>query len=224
MGGEWYGVYSGLPSLVPIMTILASDSLPSRTGGLALVDYDNMCEYRRESKADIELGTERLVDTLVRSFRAAFPGLMELDVRFYGGWTDERGLPSPMALLLSGILPGLRGRRHGLIVRPSLAIAMVRFPDTILRGTARLSTKPRRQKMVDGMLGCDAIFIAATDPAPIGIVTDDDDLVPAALSAHAAGMKPMVWMRSRPVGQGLNDRSLSDRGLRIHPMEKSAND
>ena len=207
------------------MTMLASDSLPDRTGhGVALVDYDNMCEYKRESRADIELGTERLVDRLVRSFRGAFPGLRELDVRFYGGWVDECGLPSPMALSLSWILPGLRGRRHGLIVRPTLAMAMVRFPDAILRGTARLSAKPRRQKMVDGMLGCDAMFVAATDPAPIGIVTDDDDLIPAALSAHAAGMKPMVWMRSRPVGQGLNDRSLSGRGLRIHPMEEGVDD
>ena len=205
------------------MAIPVFDSPPDRAGhGLALVDYDNVCEYERESKADVELGTERLVDTLVCSFRAAFPGLMELDVRFYGGWVDESGLPSPMALSLSRILPGLRGRRHGLIVRPSLAMAMVRFPDAILRGTVRLSAKPKRQKMVDGMLGCDAIFVAATDPAPIGIVTDDDDLVPAALSAHAAGMKPIVWMRPRPVGQGLNDRSLSGRGLRIHPMGESA--
>ena len=201
------------------MTVPTFGSLLNLAGhGLALVDYDNMCEYERESRADIELGTERLVDTLVYSFRAAFPDLMELDVRFYGGWTDEYGLPSPMALSLSEILPGLRGRRHGLIVRPSLATAMVRFPDTILRGTARLSAKPRRQKMVDGMLGCDAMFVAATDSASIGIVTDDDDLVPAALSAHAMSMKSMVWMRSRPVGQGLNDRSLSNRGLRIHPM------
>lgn len=207
------------------MTILAFDPFPDRTGhGLALVDYDNVYEYKKGSKADIELGTEKLVDALVRSFQIAFPGLMELDVRFYGGWTDERGLPSPMALLLSGILPGLRGRRRGLIVRPSLAMAMVRFPDTILRGTVRLSAKPRRQKMVDGMLGCDAMFIAATDPVPIGIVTDDDDLVPAALSAHAANMKQVVWMRSRPVGQGLNDRSLSDCGLRIHPMEEGVDD
>lgn len=201
------------------MMIPAFDSLLNRTRhGLALVDYDNMCEYERESRADIELGTERLVDTLVHSFQAAFTDLTELDVRFYGGWIDEYGLPSPMALSLSGILPGLRGRRHGLIVRPSLATAMVCFPDTILRGTARLSTKPKRQKMVDGMLGCDAMFVAATDPTPIGIVTDDDDLVPATLSAHAMSMKPMVWIRSRPVGQGLNDRGLSSRGLRIYPM------
>ena len=150
IGRQWYDVLSALRSPVPILTILAFDSFPDRTGhGLALVDYDKAYEYKKGSKADIELGTEKLVDALVRSFRIAFPGLMELDVRFYGGWTDERGLPSPMALLLSGILPGLRGRRRGLIVRPS--VTMVRFPDTILRGTVRLSAKPRRQKMVNGM-------------------------------------------------------------------------
>lgn len=197
-----------------------ADSFPDPVGqGLALVDYDNVCHYESRSGADVELHTAELVDRLARTFRKAFPDLKELDVRLYGGWTDERGFPSPLAFGLLKVLPLLRGRRHGMIVRPSLATALVQFPNLMLQGTVRLLSGRRRQKMIDGMLGCDAMFVAATGPVPVGLVTDDDDIVPAALSAHAASTKPMVWMRPRSVGRGLNDRILSERGLRIHPFE-----
>ena len=144
-------------------------------------------------------------------------------MRLYGGWTDEHGIPSPAAFRLLQAVSALRGRRHGVIVRPSLAFAMCEFPGVILRGTVRMRSKNKRQKMVDGMLGCDAVFAAAGGQVPVGIVTDDDDLVPAALSAQAAGPQRVVWMRSRRLGLGLNDQRLSDLGLqivivRIQPM------
>lgn len=183
--------------------------------GLALVDYDNVCGYRNKSKSDFELHTEVLVDTVAQSFRSVFPAVTELDVRLYGGWIDERGLYSPAALSLFEVLPGLRGRRHGLIVRPSLATTLVQFPDLMLQGTVRLQARPRRQKMVDGMIGCDTMFVAAEGLTRVGVVTDDDDLVPSTLSAHAGRATLIVWMRTRPVGDGLNDRNLVDRGLSI---------
>ncbi len=206
-------------------TTLDSDSFPEYIGqGLALVDYDNVCGYKSKSKTDAELHTTDLVGALVRAFRALFPDLKELDIRLYGGWIDELGLPSPTALWLLPTLPALRGRRHGLIVRPSLATTMVQFPDLILRGTVRLHTRRIRQKMVDGMLGCDAVFAAGAGLVRVGLVTDDDDLVPAALSAHEVNTDLIVWMRTRSIGRGLNDRSLSDRGLRIHLLEENGDD
>ena len=78
--------------------------------------------------------------------------------------------------------------------------------------------------MVDGMLGCDAIFVAATGSIQIGIVTDDDDLVPAMLSANAANVRLMAWMRSRSMGKGLNDQVLSNQGLRIHHIRENTHD
>lgn len=201
----------------------ALDPSPEHTRqGLALVDYDNLCRYdENPTKADIELRTLELVDLLASVFRAAFSRLTELDIRFYGGWIDERGLASPDSVRLLEILPGLRGRRSGLIVRPSLATTMVRFPRMVLKGTARLHTHRRRQKMVDGMLGFDALSAVEGDATRVGIVTDDDDLVPAVLSAHAARAESIVWMRPRPVGHGLNDRSMTERGVRIHPLLES---
>lgn len=199
------------------MTISISKSLSGHIEqGLALVDYDNMCRYTNDSKVDIELHTVDLIDTLAQAFRDIFPDLKELDVRLYGGWIDEFGIVSPVAYWLLQILPVLRGRRHRLIVRPSLATAMVQFPNMILQGTVRLHGRRKRQKMVDSMLGCDAMFIAATDLVRIGLVTDDDDLVPAALSAHTANPALMVWMRPRSIGRGLNDQKLSAQGLRIY--------
>lgn len=193
--------------------------------GLALVDYDNMCGARdkgrrgrtgeRWTPADFERRTTDLVDAITRVFSAACPELRELDVRLYGGWIDEHGIPSPAAFRLLQVVSALRGRRGGLIVRPSLAFAMCELPGVILRGTVRMRSKNKRQKMVDGMLGCDAAFMAASGEVRVGIVTDDDALVPAALSAQAAGPQGLVWMRPRPVGRGLNDRRLLDLGVQI---------
>ena len=201
----------------------SSETMP----GLALVDYDNLRGFRRKSLADFELHAAELVDTLIRAFRSGFPDIRELDVRFYGGWTDEFGLPSRDHLWFLRTLPRLRGRRHGLIVRPALATAMLQFPELILRGTVRFAAqqpgrkRQARQKMVDGMLGCDAVFAVAAGFARVGVVTGDDDLVPATLSAHAANSGLTVWMRPRRAGTGPNDRSLIERGLRIRQIEEN---
>lgn len=189
--------------------------------GLALVDYDNLCPGNR-SEMEVEIHTSELLDALARAAQVAFPDLRELDVRLYGGWLDERGVPSPSASWLLPLLPVLRGRRRGLIVRPTLATTMLQFPDVELRGTVRLQARPRRQKMVDAMLGCDAVFAAALGRSRIGIVSDDDDLLPAALAAHAADPAGTAWMRPRAAGAGLNDRALLDRGVRIQHLERTA--
>ena len=190
--------------------------------GLALVDYDNLIKYRNESMADVEIRTEDIIEVLARTFRNAFPGLRELDVRFYGGWTDELGATSPSAVRLLQILPALRGRRHGLIIRPSLALTMLQFPEWVLRGTVRLHTRRRRQKMVDGMIGGDAMFRAAYGRVGIGIVTDDDDLVPAALSANAANPGRTVWIRRRAAHSRLNDHHMTSQGLRIYSIQENS--
>lgn len=188
---------------------------------LALVDYDNLRGFRRKSAVDVEHHAGELIDLLVRAFRAGFPRLRELDVRFYGGWTDESGLPSRDALWLLQALPPLRGRREGLIVRPALATAMLQFPRFILRGTVRLQYRRKRQKMVDAMLGCDAVYAAASGLTGIGVVTGDDDLLPATLSAHAVNPGATVWIRPESAGLRLNDHELAARRLPIHRLDEN---
>ena len=186
--------------------------------GLALVDYDNYRDRDRKSQAEMELDTRMLFMAVAHSFVTAFPDTRELDVRLYGGWTDANGLPSRAASRLNALLPGLRGRWNGLLVRPSLATTMIGFPGLQLRGTLRGVGRRQRQKMVDGMIGCDALHMAGEGRTWIGIVTDDDDLLPATVSAHDATHGRLVWMRGRSVGSGINDSVLLDMGLPIRQM------
>ena len=74
------------------------------------------------------------------------------------------------------------------------------------------------QKMVDGMLAFDALYAAAHARYRVGIVTDDDDLIPGALSAHAGRPQAVVWMRKREVGSAMNDATLLSEGLSIHQL------
>ena len=186
--------------------------------GLALVDFDNFRGRDRKSKADLEIDTRTIVDNVTRAFTAVYPDTREIDVRLYGGWTDSAGLPSRDASWLHELLPELRGRRHGLIVRPALATTMIRFPELHLRGTVRRRGRNQRQKMIDGMIGCDALHMATHGQTCIGIVTDDDDLLPATLSAHDTNAGMLVWMRTRSIGSAINDSILVGKGVVLHQL------
>ena len=70
--------------------------------------------------------------------------------------------------------------------------------------------------MIDGMIGCDAIHMVMGGLAYVGIVTDDDDLLPAALFAHSMNANVLAWIRARRVGSAMNDIILLDHGLRLH--------
>ena len=184
--------------------------------GLALIDFDNFRRRDKKSKADLEIDVRTLVDQVACTFASAHPETRELDVRLYGGWTHPDGLPSRDASWLIELLPELRGRRYGLIIRPALATTMIRFPEFILRGTVR--GRNQRQKMIDGMMGCDALHVVANGQILVGLVTDDDDLLPAALSAHDTNAGMLTWMRGRRVGAAVNDPFLESRGLPLHQL------
>lgn len=196
--------------------------------GLALVDWYNFRRRDQSTKTDFELITQTIMDRVSHAFATLFPDTRELDVRLYGGWTDELGWPSRHASWLHELLPYLRGRRNGLIVRPMLATSMIQFPSFLPRGTVRRRSRNRKQdfeqKMVDGMLGCDALYVAMRSQTLIGIVTDDDDLLPNAMSSHRYSPTAVVWMRDRPVGSAINDGALINAGMRIHELrnEQSA--
>ena len=194
--------------------------------GLALVDWYNFRRRDQNSKADLELVTMTIAEQVSRAFAALFPAADELDLRLYGGWINEQGWPSRHASWLHELLPALRGRRNGLIVRPALATSMIQFPEFHPRGTVRRRLRPRtrngaaryEQKMVDGMLACDALYAAAQAQTCVGIVTDDDDLLPSALSARASHPQAVVWMRTKEVGSAMNDAGLLSEGLIIHRL------
>lgn len=184
--------------------------------GLALVDYDNLSPPARPGARSPGPGVGDVVEAVVMGFRQAFREVRDLDIRLYGGWIDEAGSRSPVAMGLDATLPLLRSTIAGVKVRPVIATTMLSFPDLVLRGTVRLRARRVRQKMVDGMLGCDALFAASSGMERVGVVTDDDDLVPALLAARAAASTAgPVWMRRRATGSALNDDQLVERGVRI---------
>ena len=185
--------------------------------GLALVDHDNLRPSGIRTGGDPLAETVFLVESVVSGFRAVFAEVREVEVRFYGGWTDEEGKDSPVAKNLTAILPFLGGRVRGVTVRPAMAQALLTFPDLVLRGTVRLRTRPPRQKMVDGMIGCDALS-AVRSTRRVGVVSDDEDLVPALLAARAFPEGSACWLRTRRFGAGLNDVSLRQRGVRIRTL------
>ena len=185
---------------------------------LALIDFDNFRSNRQRAATDIADCAQRLLNGVSEAFRSVFPETTELDARFYGGWIDVGGSLTQDAIRLHKILTTFRGRRYGLIVRPALATAIISVPDLPLRGTVRGRGLQLHQKMVDTMIGCDAIHIAHYESVYLGIVTTDDDLLPAALSAHTVRQGMLVWMRSRPVGSGCNDTELQNRGLYLHEL------
>lgn len=192
--------------------------------GLALVDYDNM-RLDSPQRDDHELFVRQLVDRLPCAFRVAFPDVRELDIRLYGGWVDELGHFGPYALRLLPILPRLRGRRDGVIVRPSLATTLARFPDFVLQGTVRrrkCDPKRMQQKMVDGMMGFDAVFALGDNATRVGVITDDDDVIPATLAANAIDRSMFAWLRRRAPSSGLNDRGLHSRGMRVYQIPGKA--
>lgn len=196
--------------------------------GIAFVDYDNVrdrggTESRQPLRADHELWATDLVSAVALAFRRTLPNLVELDLRLYGGWVSENARWSPSGEWLLPLVASLRGRRHGILVRPVLAAKMAQFPLVNLRGTMRLKSRQPRQKMVDGMLGFDALHFARNAAPPLGmlgIVSDDDDMIPALLTVQDASLAPTIWLRRRAVGSGLNDSALQRHGVSIHSLGK----
>lgn len=188
--------------------------------GLALVDYANLCGPRVRPPPDRDTRTERLVEAIVGGFHRLFSEVDNLEVRLYGGWTDEEGLPSPAAEEAASVLAALPGDIAGVRVRFRMATAMLPFPEAVLYGTVRLGARPPRQKMVDGMLGGDAVFAARSGFARVCVVTDDEDLVPAMLTARALSSNGPFWLRRRVPGSGLNDAVLWERGVRIERLRQ----
>ena len=179
-----------------------------------MVDFRNLQEDLAQG-ATPTIAIEEVLDAVVGGFRRWRP-VREIDVRLYGGWLDEHGHLSANANDFTRLLPYLRGRRQGTIVRPSLALALLMFPYLRLRGTVRVDSRRRRQKMVDQMIGCDAMYLAVNplEDVLVAVFTGDDDLLPPLLMANACDGSEVRWMRGE--GQDRpNDAGLPSLGVTI---------
>ena len=183
--------------------------------GLALVDFHNFMQ-REDSASAVVSAAEDAVESVAAAF-ADSGNVAEVDIRLYGGWLDEAGHTSPNAATLLSALPQLRGRRKGMVVRPELATAMMVDPALRLHGTVRLRTRRRREKMVDQMIGCDAMFLAGSigDRTEVVVFSSDDDLIPPMLMAHKTNPGRTRWVRRRSTLPRPNDQQLKRLGLHI---------
>ncbi len=183
--------------------------------GLALVDFHNFVADR-SSGSSIQAAAQDAVDAAVQAF-AHSGTVAALDIRFYGGWLDEDGHPSPNAQTLLATLPDLRGRRRGMVVRPELAMAMMAEPTLRLHGTVRLRGGRRREKMVDQMIGCDMVFLAGSEGSfvDIAVFSSDDDLIPPLLMTNKIKPNLARWVRKHSIHTRPNDQRLRHLGLTI---------
>ena len=183
---------------------------------IALVDYDNVRSKEERTAGDVVINLMEIIPFVVAEAERSLAQPRELLVRMYGGWVNERGHQSQRGQWLLTALAWYRGRRGRVIVKPSLVTSLACRASDILLGTVRESGTGVRQKMVDAMLGLDALYFARDHSLPVLIVSDDDDLVPAALSVCSLSQAYRVhWLRRRRPDSGLNDRLLRRAGVSL---------
>jgi hypothetical protein len=144
---------------------------------VVLVDYDNVRTKDERTAGDVVLNLGDLIPPIVAEAERSLDQPQELAVRIYGGWVNERAQQSRRAQWLLTALPWYCGRRGRAIVKPSLVTSLACRTSDVLVGTVRGSEAGVRQKMVDAMLGFDALHFAREQSLPVLIVSDDDDLV-----------------------------------------------
>lgn len=171
---------------------------------VALIDIGNVCPRKAEQD---HVDALNLIGLLIRdacprpnSARVA----VEVECRLYGGFRDIDGHATERRAWLTRHLHELRGLQGGVRVLPTLVEHIAVAPDAMLIGTYANQS----QKMVDIMIAEDlGAFARSGLFASIILVSDDDDFVPAVLSAGRSTPASIRWVRKRTTGR--NDRYFS---------------
>jgi len=190
---------------------------------VALVDFDNLevagiipAKWTRySSSSDALVLLQLLCEHLAAAAQNQSALTRELRIRLYGGWVDEISLLSRKAELVRSQIRFLPQRFGSLRLYSQLVLVSPYAPRHRLLGTVRLQSKPPRQKMVDGMMTCDAIYFSGLPDHNIILVSDDEDLVPACLAAAFRSDCGVSVCRSTSHRSGLNDRALRSQGVAL---------
>lgn len=183
--------------------------------GYALIDYDNVKEREEESSLDVECNLDSIENAVIES-ALKMGQIREMKIRLYGGWVTEKGFQSRSTLFVWPLLKKYRGLRRGVRISMELALAPMCCHSIKLKGLVRKRYKRNEQKMVDTMLVVDAAFIAAE--FPVGVYSDDDDMIPGLLAANAVSTRSAVWYRFRDNGVRRNDEAVIAQGIEIYSM------
>lgn len=173
------------------------------------MDYDNVQQLSPEKRIeDVAFNINRIADLVAMARLECFPECHEVVMRLYGGWIDMRGQLTYRADWLYRVLHTVRGRRHGARITPEVALSLLCHPDQKLIGTYRSGT----QKMVDTMLCADIVYASRETACPIGILSDDDDMVPGLVFASTI-RRGALCSRKRDSGAGVNDIAVAGLGV-----------
>ena len=169
---------------------------------VALVDVANVCPTRAEQD---HVDALILIGLMVRAACPRPPtaesAAVEVECRLYGGFRDIDGHATESRAWLTRHIHELRGLQSGIRVIPKIAEHIANAPDALLVGTYA----NQGQKMVDAMIAEDlGAFARSGLYASIILVSDDDDFVPAVLSAGRLTAALVRWVRRRPTGR--NDK------------------
>lgn len=173
---------------------------------VALVDYDNVRAVKPErTQVEVESNLAQVVAQVHRVGREELGTAGEIEIRLYGGWVNEKGHYTRNAQWMFSAMRYHRGRREGILIKPQLITSLSIRPGDHLVGTFRAFASPPGQKMVDGMIMVDALHYSDSRCDSLMIFSDDDDLVPAAVTAAMNRSRGVRWIRVREDGRGLND-------------------
>jgi hypothetical protein len=178
------------------------------------VDYDNVKLIPKElSDAEAEQNVLAIVDAAASITKSLHNQAGELAIRLYGGWTDIAGMPTERALRLYRVLDRLAKRMQGFRIGLELVVSPI-LGDEHLVGLWR----DGGQKMVDTLMTADVTWCALSIDCPLILMSDDDDMTPAAATAARIvrgnwSRRPLCLSRMRSCGEGMNDRLLENAGV-----------
>jgi hypothetical protein len=169
---------------------------------VALIDLGNVCPNRSEQDhLDALLLLGEMLRRACPRDATARQHPIEVECRLYGGFRDINGGATERRAWVTRHLGTLRGLADGVRVVPTIVDHIVTAPDALLAGTY----VDGRQKMVDGMISDDLFSYARSGHyASIILVSDDEDFVPAVLSATRTTPTLIRWLRKR--ARGRNDQ------------------
>jgi len=107
-----------------------------------------------------------------------------------------------MDLRIHGSLPGCALPEQCHVLALKRLLDSRRCPETYCPADMSMALKGHEQKCVDVHMACDLLTLAQDgEDAPILLVTDDTDLVPAMIYAISVRERPITWAFMRPISQ-----------------------
>jgi hypothetical protein len=177
----------------------------------ALVDYDNVKPVRKErGKEDVEFNLDAIATLAARIRRRTYPECSDVVIRLYGGWVDIAGSYTAVGAWLYQSISTMRGRREGARILPEIALNVIQHGLPQLIGTYRGGG----QKMVDTLIVADASIIVFKYSCPIIFMSDDEEMLPGAISSAINGRKTAI-SRNNHSGAGVNDALLAKLGVHL---------